>query len=322
MHAIRSRSTVFWAFTIGALLAIACSKGFPKLTSDGSPAFGSGISYLGDLADNTITEASGMVSSGRQKDLLWIVNDGGNPPMIHAVGLDGSNRGRVHIRNARNKDWEDLAAFHYDGRPYLLIADCGDNDRRRKSCFLYIVEEPRIDSTDTLAEFSVSWTWQIEYSYVDGPRDCEGVAVDMANRQILLLTKRTVPPIVYVLPLLPAEKDKSLLARPLAQVNGIPAPSPKDLAEDPLFGRFRSQPTAMDISPDGKIIAVLTYKRPYLFYRQENESWPRVFERPPSPLVMPPMRQAEAMCFSPDGKGLIVTSEKLPAPLYRLDIMP
>ena len=78
----------------------------------------------------------------------------------------------------------------------------------------------------------------------------------------------------------------------------------------------------MDISPNGKIIAVLTYKRPYLFYRQENESWPRVFDRTPIPLDMPRMRQAEAMCFSKDGMSLVVTSEKLPAPLYRLDIRP
>ena len=314
--------TALWAIAICALLVIACSQGFPKGSADRPPAFGPGVSYLGDLADDTISEASGMAASGRQKDLLWIVNDGGNPPLIHAVGVDGSNRGRVRIRNAHNRDWEDLAAFRLDDRPYLLIADCGDNDSRRKSCFLYAVEEPRIESIDTSTEFSIPWTWRIEYSYSDGPRDCEGVAVDVHNRQILLLTKRTVPPVVYVLPLLSATKEKFLLARPLAEVHGIPAPEPEDLTEDPLFGRFRSQPTAMDISPDGKIIALLTYKRPYLFYRQGNENWPRVFARPPVPLAMPMMRQAEAMCFSPDGSSLIVTSEKLPAPLFRLDIMP
>ena len=321
MHTIRSR-TALWAFAICTLLAIACSRGFPKVPTGRASAFGSGISYLGDLADETITEASGMVASGRQKDLLWIVNDGNNPPLIHAVGVDGSNRGRVRIRNAHNKDWEDLAAFRLDNRPYLLVADCGDNDSRRKSCFLYTVEEPRIDSVDTPAEFSVPWTRRIEYSYVDGPRDCEGVAVDMRNRQVLLLTKRTVPPVVYVLPLFPETKDKFLIARPLAEVHGIPAPGPEDLTDDPFFGRFRSQPTAMDISPDGKMIAILTYKRPYLYYRLENEGWPQVFKRPPVPLAMPTMRQAEAMCFSPDGTSLIVTSEKLPAPLFRLDIMP
>jgi hypothetical protein len=108
----------------------------------------------------------------------------------------------------------------------------------------------------------------------------------------------------------------------VTRVGGIPKLTAEELREDPLLGHIRSQPTAMDISPDGKIIAVLTYKQPYLFYRQGNESWPRVFARPPISLDMPRMRQAEAMCFSTDGTKLIVTSEKLPAPLYQLDIKP
>ena len=305
-----------------ACLVIACSTGFPNTPPAPEASLDSGITHLGHLADEPLTEASGMVASGRQNDLLWIVNDGGNPPLIHAVGIDGSNRGRVRVLNAPNKDWEDLAAFRLNGRPYLLIADCGDNDSRRKSCFLYAVEEPRIDSATGPVEFSVPWAWRIEYSYDNGPRDCEGVAVDMASRQILLLTKRIVPPVVYALPLMPTPNKDRLLARPLASVHGIPPPGPEDLAEDPVFGRFRSQPTAMDISPDGKIIAILTYKRPYLFYRQGNEDWPQVFDSPLTSLAMPPMRQAEAMCFNREGTGLMVTSEKRPAPLYRLDIMP
>jgi hypothetical protein len=78
----------------------------------------------------------------------------------------------------------------------------------------------------------------------------------------------------------------------------------------------------MDLSPDGRVIALLTYKRPYLLYRKAKEGWPQVFGRAPIPLAMPRLRQAEALCFSADGKSLIVTSEKLPAPLYRLDISP
>ena len=321
MDTIITRTTLIIVVTC-ALLVLACTAGSPTATSHPETAHGTAVSFLGNLTDKTITEASGMVASGRRKDLLWIINDGGNPSMIHAVGLDGSNRGRVLIRNAPNRDWEDLAAFRYDERPFLLIADCGDNNSRRKSCFLYAIEEPRIGSSDIPSGISVPWSWRIEYSYAGGPQDCEGVAVDPDSRQILLLTKRTVPPVVYSLPLFPVASQRVQLARPLATVNGIPAPTAEDLTEDPLFGRFRSQPTAMDISPDGKIVAVLTYKRPYLFYRQGNESWPRVFDRPPIPLAMPRLRQAEAMCFATDGTSLFVTSEKLPAPLYRLDIKP
>jgi hypothetical protein len=277
---------------------------------------------MGNLADKTLTEASGMVLSRQNENMLWVINDGGNPPMIHAVGFDGSNRGKVRLRNAINRDWEDLAAFQFDDEPYLLIADCGDNDRIQKSSFLYAVVEPQMDRPELPDGFSIPWKWRIEFSYIDGPKDCEGVAIDMSSQKILLLTKRTVPPVIYTLPLKPTNTKTIHLAQPVATLHGIPLPSPEELKENPLYGRFRSQPTAMEISPDGKAIAVLTYRQPYLYERYRNESWAKVFKRTPKALSMPRMQQAEAMCFSLDGTSLIVTSEKRPAPLYRLDIRP
>lgn len=309
-----------------ALLAIVCATGSPTVASEKDPpietAYGQGISFLGDLSDSRIREASGIAASRRRADILWVINDSGNDPLIYAVGLDGSDRGHVPIRNARNQDWEDLAAFVYNRTAFLLVADCGDNENRRKSCVLYIVKEPRVGPAGIVAKVPLEWLLRIEYVYFDGPRDCEGVAVDVQRREILLLTKRTDPPVLYSLPLTFAQSDTVQTARPVTRVGGIPKPTAEDLREDPLYGRFRSQATAMDISPDGKVIAVLTFKRPYLFYRRENESWPRVFDHLPIPLDMPRMRQAEALCFSTDGASLIVTSEKLPAPLYRLDINP
>lgn len=305
-----------------SLLATACPSGPQTVTPYRNLPHEAGIFFLGNLADETIAEASGMAASRRRGDLLWVINDSGNGPLLHAVGLNGANLGRVRILNARNRDWEDLAAFVYDGRPYLLIADCGDNESRRKSCFIYVVEEPPVGPNGLYKELSVPLKERIEYIYGDGPRDCEGVAVDADNRRILLLTKRNVPPVVYTLPLFSSAKEGLQVAHSLGTVNGIPAPDAEDMKEDPIFGRFRSQPTAMDISPDGKRIAVLTYKRPYLFSRHEGEDWSRVFGKPPIALPMPRLNQAEAMCFSADGSSLFVTSEKRPAPLYRLDIKP
>ncbi|MGB5420775.1 MAG: hypothetical protein WBN03_01355 [Desulfobacterales bacterium] len=309
-----------------ALLAIVCSTGSPSAASDKDPvkeaAHGLGISFLGNLSDHSISEASGIVASRRRADILWVINDSGNEPLIYAVGLDGSDYGHVPIRNARNQDWEDLAAFVYNRTAFLLIADCGDNENRRKSCVLYIAEEPRVGPVGIVEKAPLEWSYRIEYVYADGPRDCEGVAVDVQRREILLLTKRTEPPIIYSLPLTLTQSDKVQTARPVTRVGGIPKPTAEDLREDPLYGRFSSQPTAMDLSPDGALIAILTYKQTFLFDRKLNESWSQVFGRAPVPLVIPRMRQAEALCFSSDGGSLLMTSEKLPAPLYRLDIKP
>lgn len=309
-----------------ALLAIACATACPPDASDKDPALeaarGSGIALLGNLADRSITEASGIAASRRRADVLWVINDDGNDPLIYAVGRDGSDYGHVRIRNARNQDWEDLAAFVYNRTAFLLIADCGDNESRRKSCILYIVAEPRVDPSWTLAKAPLEWSRRIEYVYADGPRDCEGVAVDVQRREILLLTKRTQPPVLYSLPLTFTQSDTVQTARPVTRVGGIPQPTAEDLREDPLYGRYGSQPTAMDLSPDGTLIAILTYKKAFLFTRRSNESWRQLFGRAPVPLAIPRMPQAEALCFDTDGGRLLVTSEKLPAPLYRLDIRP
>ena len=284
-------------------------------------ARGSGISFLGNLSNNNLSEASGIVAPRRRADVLWVINDSGNGPLI----MPSASMDRTAVTCPFERPQSGL------GRPRRLCLQPNrfSADRRlrrqrknRKSCVLYIVKEPSVNPAGIVEKAPLEWSCRIEYVYADGPRDCEGVAVDVQRREILLLTKRDEPPVLYSLPLTFTQSDKVQTARPVTRVGGIPKPTAEDFREDPLFGRFRSQPTAMDISPDGKIIAILTYKRPYLFYRQKNESWPRVFDRPPVPLDMPRMRQAEAISFSTDGTSLIVTSEKLPAPLYRLDIKP
>ena len=47
---------------------------------------------------------------------------------MYAVGTDGSDYGALTLRHASNYDWEDLAVFELDDKPYLLIADTGDNE--------------------------------------------------------------------------------------------------------------------------------------------------------------------------------------------------
>lgn len=308
------------------LLAIAGCIAVTASTACAAPnsrsAADSRISFLGYLADASIEEASGIAASRHRADILWVINDSGNRPLLHAVGRDGSDRGHIAVDKARNQDWEDLAAFVFEGTAYLLIADCGDNESRRNFCVLYIVREPQLIAAGIVDTAPLTWVSRIEYVYTDGPRDCEGVAVDVQQREILLLTKRTEPPVLYSLPLCLTPNDSVRTARPVARAGGIPNPTAEDLREDPLHGRFRSQPTAMDLSSNGTLLAIMTYKQVLIFERHPDDTWPQVFDRRPASLILPKMRQAEALCFAADGKSLLMTSEQLPAPLYRLDLAP
>ena len=100
--------------------------------------------FAGHLANPQINEASGMASSRLYPAVLWVINDGGDDPMLYAVGTDGADLGTFRVDGARNYDWEALASFQLLNTAYLLIADVGDNWEQRKSSSLYVVEEPSI----------------------------------------------------------------------------------------------------------------------------------------------------------------------------------
>ena len=280
------------------------------------------INHLGDLEKKAINEASGLAASHLRPDILWVINDSGNEPLLHALGLDGSDRGFVRVDGAENIDWEDLASFIYNGIPYILIADVGDNSERRETGTIYIVKEPRIQGVRLRKGLSVSTEWKINFRYEDTPRDCEAVGVDTENRRIFLVTKRTVPPILYQLPLLPFNGPSILTAEKVTELTGIARNNASGTRVHTLLDyiHYQSAPTAMDIAPDGFMAAILTYNAIYLFPRTHGEDWIRAFSGRPVMVPIPRLYQAEALCFGMKGDRLFFTSEKSPAPIYRMDI--
>ena len=244
-------------------------------------------------------------------------NDSGNKPRLYALNYQGKHLATIHLKGASNYDWEDMASFRFQGEAYLLIADIGDNMARRKSCTLYVVREPLLDpiSKDQFLEIDVAW--KITFTYEDGPRDAEAVAVDPAAGQILILSKRNAPPILYSLPMRRKSGDPPVAKR-LAPLSNIPGPVPSDPLQDLFFGRYRNQPTAMDISMDGENALVVTYTYAYLFSRKAGQTWLEALTRPPARIPLPRRRQGESGCFTPDGSSFIIGSEKRPSPLWRI----
>jgi hypothetical protein len=263
----------------------------------------------GRLQSRELSEASGMAASPTDSHLLWLINDSGCAAELFLTETDGGKRGKVSVEGAENVDWEDLASFELGGKPYLIIADTGDNGSKREDCTLYIVAEPRLAAKGAMLEGSVKPAWEIRFRYWDGPRDCESVAVDVKAAKILLLSKRTNPPMLYELPLRPGGKERQT-ARKIGQLSkALPMGFP------PI--PYGTQPTGMDISADGRLAAVVTYAGVFLFPRREGESWPRAFARNPQVLDSHRARQAEAIAFSRDGTVIRVASEGVKSPLMR-----
>lgn len=257
---------------------------------------------VGNLANSQITEASGLAPSRLYPEVLWVINDSGNDPVLYAVGIDGADLGTFRVEGADNYDWEALASFELQDTAYLLIADVGDNWEQRKTSSLYVVEEPAITNKIGLSnDTAVSILWRIRFTYEDGPRDCEAVAVDAEGRRVLLMSKRGLVPMLYELPLKPTEDEAIAIAHRLTMV--------------PHF----TSPTAMDLSPDGQSAVVLTNNSAYLVFRKQNENWSNAFKKQPQRLQFSKLHQQEAASFDFYGKSVYVTSEKVPAPLVRID---
>jgi hypothetical protein len=277
----------------------------------------------GCLEDDRLVECSGMEPSLATGDLFWAINDGGHGPLVYALRRDGRGVGRVLVMGAQNRDWEGLDTFLWQGRPMILIADCGDNHEQHDTHTLYVIEEPRLFGERYGKSTAVKVAWEITFSYLDRPHDAEGVAVDATNGQVLVLTKRDNPPLLFELPLMAPATNHPVVAHQVTAVDRIPPPSKEDLRLK--YGNYRSQPTALDLSADCLRAVVLTYKHAYLFHRSRSDQWAAAFRRHPLviPLPLPQdrsnLRQREAICFEPESGALLVTSEGKGAGIYQLD---
>ena len=266
-----------------------------------------GITAVGMIDSDEIREASGLAQSLRGKDRLWVLNDGGSPPALYAVGTDGRLHGAVTVLGVENRDWEDLASFEHAGTAYLMIADIGDNTARHANLSLHIVPEPDPDSQTT-----VRVQRSIHFVYPDGPQDAEAIAVDAENGEVYVLTKRSIPAELYVLPL---SASAPVIAARVATLDALPEPTAEDVRLAPQRQDWHWQPTAMDFAADGSFASILTYRAAYHFQRVVGESWADAFSGSPKIVPLGQVRDAEALCIAED--AVYVTVEGASPTLYR-----
>jgi hypothetical protein len=255
------------------------------------------------LQSKEVKESSGVAFSQRVDGLFWTHNDSGDKPVLYAFHLDGSHAGSVAIKGSQAVDWEDIESFELDGFPWLMIADTGDNLRRRRGVVVYALKEP--ETTRNL--ITVDRTWNIEYP--TGPLDCEGLAFDVHDRQILLVEKNALPHAqVFAVPW----ENRSEEGKPLKAVclGSISVP----------------MVTAATYSPKLHALIVMTYTDAFVYVREHDtklnapEPWETTLARSPKILRLPRRPQGEAIGITKDGDHMIVTSEGSPAQAWRTSV--
>ena len=249
----------------------------------------------GRIRNPLIPESSGLAKSAHWPNVFWTHNDSGHPPRLFAIRGDGTTVANRHtgssgiiVAGAESVDWEDIAI---DDQGTLIIGDIGNNMSSRATLTLYRVREPD--------PFKAAKTDLVEKRLIyfpDSPSrawNCE--ALFWAGGRTYLLTKQ-----------------RGGIKTGLYVVNGAPTQEAQSLVKIGSFD-FGASVTAADASPDGRLLAVLTYNSVWLF---EGTSEGNDYFNGKRSVFPFHIWQTEALCF--DGDRILIGNEG--GHLFELDI--
>jgi hypothetical protein len=278
--------------TVAASVALLLLR-FPAPSAEPeSPARGRGR-VIATLASDQVKESSGLACGRANPGVFWTHNDSGDGPRLYAFGADGGERGFVDLEGpeVRNVDWEDLSSFTEDGRPFLLVADTGDNRLERDVYTLYVVPEPDLKAAGEGGRTTATPSRTIRFRYEDGSHDCEAAAADPGTGAVYLVTKVWSGKAgIYAIACRESTEDEPCRAVAIGTAS-------------------LQHATGLDFSADGLRAIVVTRGDAFEFARSPEESWPEVFARKPRRVPLPRRKQGESICYGPDDATLYLTSE-------------
>jgi hypothetical protein len=263
--------------------------------------------------DTPISEDSGLAVSRKFPNRLYHANDSGDSGRFFLTDFAGRSLRIVGINNFDPEDVEDLAIGPCGAGDCIFIGDIGDNSAKRGTIELVIVQEREN------FPLRVTPNYRVRLRYPDGPHDAESLAVH-PDGTVFILTKGGLPQLYRL--------KKEVWMRSGGQVESLERVAAIDFEKlggvaAAIDGRF---PTAMDISPDGKRVLVLTYRNVFeLFFDLAQrlppfENWkPGLDYRRINVEVLP---QQESIAFTPDGRSFFYDTEKPlmgPARIMRSD---
>jgi hypothetical protein len=259
------------------LLCSACSKGNS----------GDGIDLLFDSTPVVhpltpiINEISGIADSKLNPGYIWAEEDGGNLPQLYLISHLGKLNKTIFLKDAVNRDWEEMQLSA--GKIY--IGDIGDNNRVYEEYHFYCFNEPSV-SIDTIALFD-----KIRFKYSDGPHDAEAFLIDPQTRDIIIITKRDNPSLLFKISF-PYSTTGLNIATPVGSlsISGV---------------------VGAALSPNSDEILIKTYFSIARFGRKQGESIAQALQSASTIIAgYKAEPQGEAIGFSLDNKGFFTLSEK------------
>jgi len=264
----------------------------------------------GKIKSKDITESSGLAASRCQNNVLWTHNDSGDDAFIYGINASGDNLGTWRVPNAKNNDWEDIAAYKdKGGKCFIYIGEIGNNKPRGRDHTVYRIPEPLVtpdnaSSTRKDPLFTAN-AETVLFSYPDYDQDAETLMVNPKTADIYVLTKRISGPagIYRVKPNFGGQDVQK--ADKIAEIS-VPA-IPNGLL------------TGGDISPDGRRVIICDYAQAYeLVLPETSVNFDDIWKQTPEIVNLGERRQGEAVTYNVDGTSIFATSEGRDAPVIEV----
>ncbi len=124
--------------------------------------------------------------------LLVAHNDSGNSPYLYLIKTNGVIFKKVLISNAKNVDWEDIAADDV----YLYIGDIGNNANKRKDLMIYRIRIADLVESDSVRAdiMRISYTDQKDFPPDETERNFDSECLIAAYGFLWIFTKNNSKP--------------------------------------------------------------------------------------------------------------------------------
>jgi hypothetical protein len=258
---------------------------------------------VGTIDSNEITESSGITASRCRDNVYWTHNDSGGDAFLFAVNEKGKKLGTWKVTDAKNTDWEDIAAFKDEkGKCSLYIGEIGNNKRTRSEMTIYKVAEPKISDSDKDSSIKKPIKTEsaeaINFKYTDGNYDAETMMIHPKTGDIYVLTKSLI-----------GASEVFKVGKKTEKVASFSVPAlPNGLL------------TGGEISSDGKRVIICDYFNAYeITLPKEAKNFDEIWQEKPLIIELGERKQGEAICYTVDGKAIIATSEKKNSPMIKVE---
>jgi hypothetical protein len=257
---------------------------------------------VGELDVAVIMEASGIATSLRGAR-LYHINDG-EAAQFFVTNVQGGALQAVRIANFTPRDMEDIALGPCGSHTCLHVADVGDNAEQRQSVQIALIREAATFSAEVAPERVLT------VRYPDGAHDAEAVAVHPVSGDLLLATKirfnQQRPSQLFRL-------SAAQIAAGGEQIFEAVGTIPVAALSESLGANPRRVITAMDLSPDGNRLLLLTYDAFIEIALGSNAALPDTWTQGLShrATAIAPLLQPEAITYDRDGQTILYSTESI-----------